>query len=49
MSGSPAQKVTISYEVPEADASWEPASNLALRGIPKLWKVGVDPDVAVSP
>lgn len=64
MSGSPAPKVMVAYEVPEADASWELeeenvpesawhdaviASNLALRGIPKLWKVGVDPDVAVSP
>jgi Uma2 family endonuclease len=82
MSGSPAQKVMIAYEVPEADASWELeeenvpesawhdaviellklilrawaeraaldsliASHLALRWNPKLWKVGVDPDVAV--
>jgi Uma2 family endonuclease len=82
MSGSPAPKVMVAYEVPEADASWELeeenvpesawhdaviellklilrawaaraaldsliASNLALRWDPKLWKVGVDPDVAV--
>ena len=82
MSATPAQKVMISYEVPEANASWELeeenvpesawhgaviellmlilrawaardaldsliVSNLALRWNPTLWKVGVDPDVAV--